>query len=523
MISNVLLQQLWQQYATIRDTPPAPPLDIIGCEEDASNIAVPLIAHCSIEDASNIAVPLIAHCSIENASNIAVPLIAPCSIEDASNIAVALIVPCSIEDASDIAVAACKEDASREIQPCADSDIQNTLSPLQVLPKHADAGTTGHADAGTSGPVRMPLSVSSKKQKYITHTDLEAHDKTGCLFMTCERQAVGYRFGCNSFASRAALATTSVLLTKGLLSGDQISIRSSLRIKQNLNGATGYSAVIRGPIYHLQAGVSFADGKKMVLLHAAKVLFRVYVKLVSKLRVLFFETSLENYVGQAYDDCNEKTQDVILRQVAMIPALSSQANIISPANILQHATRVMEKMTKSLTEGSKRDSLTNKDAENATNFTEDDNVDASPQTSLVGSEEASLVGSEDASLVGSEEASMVGSEEASMVGSEEASLVGSEEASLVGSEEEASTDDTSFIVSEDDGECEAAEKKQGRANKRKRTIDECNENNVCFFCSKSKANVVFPCGLHAACHKCRHGKLVLDQSGSDVPCPYCRM
>ena len=137
MISNVLLQQLWQQYATIRDTPPAPPLDIIGCEEDASNIAVPLIAHCSIEDASNIAVPLIAHCSIENASNIAVPLIAPCSIEDASNIAVALIVPCSIEDASDIAVAACKEDASREIQPCADSDIQNTLSPLQVLPKHA--------------------------------------------------------------------------------------------------------------------------------------------------------------------------------------------------------------------------------------------------------------------------------------------------------------------------------------------------------------------------------------------------
>ena len=608
MINDALLQQLWQQYATLRD---APPVDARRPIEDAGNIniasiGVPLTDVPLTDDVTPVAstglpltddvplpddVPPIASTGLPLTDFLPiastglplpddVPPIASMGLplrDDVPPIAATGLPLTDVPFTDDPPIASMGVPLTGDVPPIASIGVPDDVPHTDVLPiasprvpddvpltadvqpiasmELLPAQVQKPADAETTEParkqLRMPMGAISKKKKYVTTTDIEAHDKTGCLFMTSERQVVGYRFGCNSFASSAALATTSVLLTKGLLAGDQISIRSSLRIKQNLNGATGYSAVIRGPIYHLQAGVSFADGKKMVLLHAAKVLFRVYVKLVSKLRVLFFETSLENYIGQTYDDCDEKTQDVILRKVAIIPTLSPLANIISPANILHHATRVLEKMTKSLTEGSHRESCGYNEAENeqdfATNFIQDDNVDASPQASLVGSEEASLVGSEEASLVGSEEASLVGSEEASLVGSEEASLVGSEEASLVGSEEaslvgseeaslvgseEASllcSEEVSFGGSEEDEEERAPKKKQVRATKRKRNND---ENNACFFCSKSKANVLFPCGLHAACGKCMRnsfgaggsvpGRSVNSSAVSNVSCPYCR-
>jgi hypothetical protein len=173
--------------------------------------------------------------------------------------------------------------------------------------------------------------------------------------------------------------------------------------------------------------VSFADGKKMVLLHAAKVLFRVYVKLISKLRVLFFENNLEDYAGQDFDASDEKTQDAILRQVARIPALTLQTSIISPTNMLQHACRLMEQMTTSLTDQSS--GVTKTVVDHTTGqCLEQDGGDKADE----GSDEPSLVGSDEPSLVGSDEPSLVGSDEPSLVGSDEAS----EDVSVHSSDEE---------------------------------------------------------------------------------------
>ena len=499
MINSALLQQLWQQYATIRDTTQAPHTtqalddttdDVLRGDE---KVATHDVLRCDNEDKTDDVLRGDNEDKTDDVLRGDEKVATDDVLRGDEKVATDDVLCGDEKVATDDVLRGDEhnddEDKSDDVL-CGDNEDDNQDDVLRGDEKVAaldiQLPTQSSPPQASKPPVqktnRIAESVRSEKKRYVTHTDLEAHDKTGCLFMTCARQTTGYRFGCNSFASKDALATTSVLLTKGVLSGDQISIRSSLRIKQNLNGATGYHAVIRGPIYHLEEGVSFADGKKMVLLHAAKVLFRVYVKLISKLRVLFFENNLEDYAGQDFDASDEKTQDAILRQVARIPALTLQTSIISPTNMLQHACRLMEQMTTSLTDQSS--GVTKTVVDHTTGqCLEQDGGDKADE------------------------------------GSDEPSLVGSDEAS----------EDVSVHSSDEEEECvisDALEALQHPlATKRKRNDKLANEDSTCFFCNEFKATIVFPCGLHAACNKCmrscwRSSSLVTGMQG--VTCPYCR-
>lgn len=117
---------------------------------------------------------------------------------------------------------------------------------------------------------------------------------TGCVVVirTKKNTSNCYSFKCNTFETPTSFRTSSVSLTRGSLRENQFSIRSAVKLVNDQHGRSVKNIVIRGPVYHItDPSISFEAGRLLVLTHASHVLFRIYVKLVSKCRLLMFGLS----------------------------------------------------------------------------------------------------------------------------------------------------------------------------------------------------------------------------------------
>ncbi len=107
----------------------------------------------------------------------------------------------------------------------------------------------------------------------------------GCHTFTLKRGLD--RFACTSFRSTAAFETGPLYFRKGEMkeTAEMASVRTSVRIIKDEDGEVLRKAVeVRGPVYFLNPEVPFADAKELIYKHSLSVLFRVYVKIVSKMR-----------------------------------------------------------------------------------------------------------------------------------------------------------------------------------------------------------------------------------------------
>lgn len=131
---------------------------------------------------------------------------------------------------------------------------------------------------------------------------------TGCEVVVRDMSKSNcYSFKCNTFETTSSFRTSSVSLTRGGLREQQFSIRSSVKLIRDQHGRGVKNIVIRGPVYHItDPSISFKAGRLLVLTHASCVLFRIYVKLVSKCRLLMFGVSTDNVVAKTDGGDNTK-------------------------------------------------------------------------------------------------------------------------------------------------------------------------------------------------------------------------
>jgi hypothetical protein len=107
----------------------------------------------------------------------------------------------------------------------------------------------------------------------------------GCRTFTLRRGL--QRFACNSFPSSAAFETGPLYFRKGEMkeTAEMTSVRTSVRIIKDQDGDMLRKMVeIRGPVYFVRPDIAFNDAKELIYRHSLSVLFRVYVKIVSKMR-----------------------------------------------------------------------------------------------------------------------------------------------------------------------------------------------------------------------------------------------
>lgn len=193
---------------------------------------------------------------------------------------------------------------------------------------------------------------------------------TGCVMLirTKNNNSSCYSFKCTTFETPMSFRTSSVSLTRGSLRENQFSIRSSVKLVKDQHGRPVKNMVIRGPVYHItDPSISFEAGRLLVMSHASRVLFRIYVKLISKCRLLMFEfhdgpttqtiplardevgntggasgslivgnTPAINYIGRHFDHlCADFKDKVIRNQSTLAPLIDCVKIAIS--NLLANA------------------------------------------------------------------------------------------------------------------------------------------------------------------------------------------
>ncbi len=215
-----------------------------------------------------------------------------------------------------------------------------SLSSSAQLKLNAQMATWGTSAAPTREVVEAQLGV--KKRPRAPAHDGESGESGvgakrtpwGCRMITNSRS--GIEFVCDSFLNHRALSTTSVVFTTNKLKGGMKSLRSSVRIKADLQGEQLDPAVIiRGPIYHVPESMDLTAAKAAVMNHAAPVLFNVYVKVVTHIRPICTETGVlpEIYAEREFDFARPSQRCRVLPVMGKTPSvgkLGAEFSIMDP-------------------------------------------------------------------------------------------------------------------------------------------------------------------------------------------------
>jgi hypothetical protein len=261
----------------------------------------------------------------------------------------------------------------------------------------------------------------------------------GCHTFTLKRGLD--RFACSSFPAAGAFETGPLYFRKGEMkeTAEMISVRTSVRIVKDQEGDLLSKMVeIRGPVYFVKPDIPFHEAKELTYRHSLSVLFRVYVKVVSKMRQDAVRAGkiAPLYTEKEFDDTPSRNRVIrpavppVPEGVVLQPGYNLKDNMLKCVKVLQTMAELKEQ--------SERE--------------EDDNIEQESEEEAKPAKKPEVVPAAPASK------------------------------------------------------------------KREREVEEC------LICNDGEAaEVLFPCGKHAACSRCvKNSWKATNRTSPGVVCPFCR-
>jgi len=330
-----------------------------------------------------------------------------------------------------------------------------------------------------------------------------------------------YSFSCSSFSNKRCFATNTVLFYVSTLVDQTVSVRTSVCLKNDIYGMQCADVTrLTGFTYYLEPLTTqrrCRRAARRLVRHAVRSLFRLYVNFVSRVRRFYLGTLCRGggggYDGRAFDALPRRERDELLKARVSLSALRG-AKIMNSAEVLRRHAKLVSRNLDTAWELFCLNGVVTR---------------AHDDVSCGGKELRDVL-----VIVEEEEEEAAASSPPPPV--EDVIVVAEEE--VVAAASAVASAPVMVVVEEEEEEEVVEEKRARRCRKRPRarrgggksskpSVGDDDEN-VCFMCMDTEANVAFGCARHFGCQQCVRACWKVQQqarAGSNesfVSCPYCR-